>query len=103
MRKAQYWHVLTFHVLFSANKYGWHQWVFDQFDLSPKSHVLELGCGPGRLWFDNLRRIPEGWEITLSDFSSGMLQEAQQNLCDSQRRFEFEVVDAQSIPFEDES
>ena len=94
---------IQIHVLFSTNKYGWPQWVFDQFDLSPESRILELGCGSGRLWLENLHRIPEGWEITLSDFSSGMLQEARRNLRDSQRRFEFEVVDAQSIPFEGES
>jgi len=94
---------IRLHMCFSTNKYGWHRWVFDQINLCPESRILELGCGPGRLWLENLYRIPEGWEITLSDFSSRMLQEARRNLCDSQRRFEFEVVDAQAIPFEDES
>ncbi|MDY6878047.1 MAG: class I SAM-dependent methyltransferase [Chloroflexota bacterium] len=94
---------IQIHVLFSTNKYGWHQWVFDQFDLSPESRILELGCGPGHLWLENLHRIPENWEITLSDLSAGMLQETRQSLCDSQGCFRFEVIDAQSIPFEDES
>jgi ubiquinone/menaquinone biosynthesis C-methylase UbiE len=86
------------HERFSANKYGWHQWVFDQFDLPPKSDVLELGCGPGYLWLKNIDRIPDGWDITLSDFSPGMLQEARQNLGASRRPFKFGVIDAQFIP-----
>jgi ubiquinone/menaquinone biosynthesis C-methylase UbiE len=94
---------IQLHARFSANRYGWHRWVFDQLDLSPESRVLELGCGPGRLWVENLHRIPEGWDITLSDFSPGMLREAQRNLRNGHRRFEFYVVDAQMIPFEGES
>lgn len=91
------------HDRFSTNKHGWHRWVFDQFNLSPKSCILELGCGPGTLWLQNVHRIPEGWDITLSDFSLGMLQNAQRNLRPSHRHFKFVVVDAQSIPLEDES
>jgi len=52
------------------------QWVFDQFNLAAKSRILEVGCGPGLLWLQNVARIPEGWDITLSDFSPGMLDEA---------------------------
>jgi ubiquinone/menaquinone biosynthesis C-methylase UbiE len=94
---------IQLHARFSTNKYGWARWVFDQFDVPPESRVLDLGCGPGDLWSENLDRIPEDWDATLSDFSMGMLQEAQANLCDSQWRFEFEVIDAQAIPFEDDS
>lgn len=94
---------IQLHARFSTNKYSWYRWIFDQLDLSPESRILELGCGTGHLWIENLHRIPESWDITLSDFSSGMLQEVQRNLRDSQRHFEFEVVDAQSIPFEDEN
>jgi SAM-dependent methyltransferase len=62
-----------------------------------------LGCGPGTLWLQNVHRIPEGWDITLSDFSSGMVQDARRNLRPSHRYFKFVVVDAQSIPLEDKS
>jgi len=90
---------LNLHQRFSANKYGWQRWVFDQLKLPDRSLILELGCGPGTLWLENLDRIPSGWEITLSDFSAGMLAEARRNL-EKRRHFRFEVVDAQSIPFE---
>jgi ubiquinone/menaquinone biosynthesis C-methylase UbiE len=94
---------IQLHDRFSTNKHGWHRWVFDQLHLPSESRILELGCGTGRLWWENLNRVPRGWDITLSDLSSGMLQEAQRNLRNSQRQFEFRVIDAQAIPFEDES
>jgi len=91
------------HERFSINKYGWHRWVFDQFDIHPDAHILELGCGQGFLWVKNIGRIPENWDITLSDFSLGMLQEAQWNLHESHRCFKITVFDAQWVPFENES
>src|SRR5258706_10720793 len=94
---------IQLHVRFSQNTYGWHRWVFDQLKASPQSRVLELGCGPGRLWSENAARIPPGWEITLSDFSPGMIAEAQRNLASAGHSFAFERVDAQSIPFADAS
>jgi SAM-dependent methyltransferase len=61
--------------------------------------LLELGCGPGGLWLENSGRIPRGWEITLSDASPGMLEQARTNLEVTGRPFHFEVIDAQCIPF----
>jgi ubiquinone/menaquinone biosynthesis C-methylase UbiE len=89
------------HIRFRTNKQGWSHWVFEQLHLPPNAHILELGCGPGWLWAENLERIPDGWQITLSDFSAGMLVEAQQNLQGSPHPFRFSVIDAQMIPFED--
>jgi len=94
---------IQLHELFSTNKQGVHSWLFGHYDLSPQARVLELGCGPATLWVKNLGRIPEGWDITLSDFSPGMLEDARRDLGEYQHRFKFEVVDAQSIPFDDES
>jgi ubiquinone/menaquinone biosynthesis C-methylase UbiE len=93
---------IRLHQRFSLNPYGWHPWVFDHFDLPPCCRILELGCGPGHLWLENLARTPGGWEILLSDFSAGMLEQARRNLED-QRPFQFKVIDAQSIPCESET
>lgn len=88
------------HAQFSTNPYSWFLWLFDQFEISAQARVLELGCGPADLWRRNAQRIPPGWEITLSDFSAGMVEQARANLADT-RPFAFREIDAQSIPFED--
>jgi len=93
---------IALHQRFSTNHYGWWPWVFDQFDLPPKAEILVLGCGPANLWKENLSRIPSGWKITLSDASPGMIETAQSNLARAERPFRFQVVDAQSIPSEDQ-
>jgi len=90
---------IRLHQRFSANKYGWPRWLFDQFSLPPQGRLLELGCGPGNLWLENSDRIPAGWEMVLSDFSPGMVRQAQRRLGDN-RKFRFGVLDAQAIPFE---
>jgi ubiquinone/menaquinone biosynthesis C-methylase UbiE len=89
------------HVLFSANKYGWNRWYFDQLDLPSHARILELGCGPGHLWRDNLDRTPANWDVTLSDFSAGMLRQAEEKLRQHKHPFHYQVIDAQSIPFDD--
>ena len=93
---------IQLHQRFSVNHYGWQPWIFDQLDFPPQGRLLELGCGAGNLWLENLKRIPAGWEIILSDFSAGMLQQAQTNLA-GRRDFKFKIVDANSLPlpFED--
>ena len=92
------------HQRFSTNPYGWFKWVFDTLlKLPENAKILELGCGHGLLWKENIDRIPAGWNITLSDLSSGMLDAAWRNLVVSGRAFQFKEIDAQSIPFEDET
>jgi SAM-dependent methyltransferase len=71
---------ISLHEKYSANPTRWHTWVFDQFDLPSTATVLEVGCGPGSLWVQNLDRIPDGWQLTLSDLSPGMVREARYNL-----------------------
>jgi len=92
---------IELHKRFSTASRRWQNWVFDHFQIEPNSRVLELGCGPGRLWSENLDRVPDSWDITLSDFSPGMVREAEQHLSRAGRAFRFEVIDAQSIAYDD--
>jgi len=82
----------------STSHVDWYEWIFRNIRMAPACHVLELGSGPGFLWQKNLARIPRDWQITLSDFSPGMLKEAHNNLSRSQHPFTFQVIDAQAIP-----
>ncbi|RPJ48759.1 MAG: class I SAM-dependent methyltransferase [Chloroflexi bacterium] len=90
---------VNIHARFSTNPYGWYRWVFDQYQCPPHCQALELGCGMGDTWKANLARIPADCQVILSDFSSGMVEQAQRNL-ESSGPFAFEVIDAQSIPYE---
>jgi SAM-dependent methyltransferase len=95
---------IMLHQRFSVNPKGWFPWIFDTLEtLPPVANVLELGCGPGSLWVACPVRIPSGWRIIVSDFSQGMLEAAWRNLIVLGRGFKFEIIDAQSIPYPDES
>jgi ubiquinone/menaquinone biosynthesis C-methylase UbiE len=87
------------HAQFSTSSYPWYRWVFDRFELSSSSTVLELGCGPGSLWKRNLDRIPAGAKIIVSDFSAGMLRDCAGNLGPDVARFLFCQLDASVLPF----
>jgi SAM-dependent methyltransferase len=94
---------IQLHARFSTNRYGWFHWLFDQLRLPARCDVLELGCGPGDLWLQNMPRVPPGWRITLSDLPPGMLEQAATNLRDQPHPFTFALIDAQWIPLADES
>lgn len=91
------------HRLYSTSPDQWHEWVFENMAVQPGMAVLECGCGPGWLWRNNLERIPDNCQITLSDFSDGMVAEAEAALADSGHDFRFQTVNIEEIPFPDDS
>ncbi|MDF2921171.1 MAG: MerR family transcriptional regulator [Paenibacillaceae bacterium] len=96
---------IRMHDTFSVNPYKWHHWLFDQLTIPEHSTILELGCGDGTLWQRNASRIPEGWDVTLTDISEGILNDAKEGLKHwlSPDRLRFSSADARSIPFPDAS
>ena len=94
---------INLHRLYSQNKQGWFPWIFQQCHIKPRLRILELGCGDGTLWTDNLALIPEDISITLSDISSGMLRDARRAIGSSDTRFAFRAFDCKKIPYKDES
>ena len=94
---------VALHERFSANACGLQRWIFDRIELAGASRVLDLGCGPARLWTENLDRVPSGWSVALADASPGMIREAEDNLAGSELRPDFRIADAQDLPFGDGS
>ena len=100
---------MTLHERFSVNQSPWQRWVFDRLALPAQCRVLELGCGPGKLWLENADRLAWGWMVTLADYSPGMVREARQGVRDanlvaaSAPEFAYVNLDAQALPFADAS
>ena len=95
---------ILIHERFSTNPYGWYPWIFDTLEKLPNpARVLELGTGSAAMWKECSDRIPADWEITLSDLSEGMLTAARKNTSSLSRDFSFQEIDAQSIPYDDET
>lgn len=94
---------IRIHELYSTEAQPLNEWLFDlMLEHTPQNaRVLEIGTGTGKLWLENKNRIPAGWDITLTDFSAGMLDDAKHNL--EGMDFTYQVVDIQDIPFEDNS
>jgi SAM-dependent methyltransferase len=91
------------HAKYSTNTHGFLAWAFEHLRLPLICQVLEVGCGSGYLWLANRHRIPVGWDVTLADFSTGMLATARHELSVCGRAFRFVVHDAQALPFADHS
>lgn len=91
----------SLHEKYSVNKVGFQKWMFEQYPFRTKMKVLELGSGRGELWnyyFEN--DILQGYDmdITLSDFSDGMVDYLQHRYLGM--RVSIKKIDISDIPFE---
>lgn len=92
---------IKLHSEYSVNQEGWFPWLYRMSDIQDGMNILEIGCGNGALWLENMNYIPPDVHITLSDISDGMLRDAKNSINDE--RFSFSCFNAEKIPFEDES
>lgn len=88
------------HEKYSRNKQGFGPWIVSQYALAPGMAVLELGCGTGGMWRGVT--LPEDCQLTLTDFSEGMLETARENTAHLPGT-DYRQVDAQDIPYADGS
>ena len=107
---------IELHNKYSTNKQRWFNWVLQECDISSGKNILELGCGNGALWAENISELSrhkyKDIQITLSDISAGILHDARQNIeyatstYSKKLRdltFSYKAFDLNDIPFEDNS
>ncbi len=94
----------SLHEKYSVNKIGFQNWMFGQYPLGPEIRILELGSGRGELWkpyFENDRLQSYGMDITLSDFTDGMVEHLQRMY--QGKEIAVKKIDILEIPFEDDT
>lgn len=92
---------IRLHSEYSVNQEGWFPWLYRMSEIQDGMNILEIGCGNGALWLENMNHIPPDVHIMLSDISDGMLRDARNSINDE--RFSFSCINAEMIPFEDET
>ncbi len=94
---------IRLHREYSTNRQGWFPWVYEHCRIQEGQKILELGCGNGALWTENLSRLPKQIKVVLSDISEGMLRDARRSIGADDHRFSYQAFDCRHIPFPDES
>lgn len=94
---------ISLHNDYSINKTGWFPWIFDMLDLKPGMSILEVGCGDGSLWLNNIDRLPENINITISDISKGMVSSVRKQLGTRNGQINYKVCTCQEINEADKS
>lgn len=88
------------HEKYSVNKIGFQKWMFEQYKFNSKMRVLELGSGRGEIWnyyIENENLQSYEMDITLSDFSQGMVDYMQQKY--QGMKIRIQKIDILNIPF----
>ena len=93
---------ISFHDMYSTNKFGYSNWIYSNYEIPEGAKVLELGCGTGSMWAGHDDLIEKIGMLILSDLSEGMLSDAKKNLGEREN-VSYALVNIEDIPYEDDS
>jgi len=89
---------------FTKNKIGFHEWIFNQYDLSEleKSNniikVLDIGCGTGVFWKKNQNNFNKyNLDITFTDATSAMVEKEKANTSELKAKKTYEIADIDKL------
>ncbi|MCH4282014.1 MAG: MerR family transcriptional regulator [Solobacterium sp.] len=91
---------IRLHTDYSVNQEGWFPWLYKQCHIKKGMKILEIGCGNGQFWTENLEHLPKDIHIVLSDVSEGMIRDVHRTLSHDSR-FSYRVFDAEKLPYKD--
>lgn len=92
---------IKIHQLFSTNPESFHAWIGKLLPIDGPIDILEVGCGTGVFWKENLHRLPEGSTLTLTDLTEAMIEKTKTNF--SAPFVRIELADVESLPYADDS
>lgn len=93
------WNADLYHRI-SAPQVSWGKKVLGRVHLRGDEHVMDAGCGTGRLTRDLLEGLPHG-RVTAVDVSQNMLRNAEKHLVPQfGERVQFVHTDLQHLPFD---
>lgn len=92
------------HQNYTQAEIGWFEWVARQLPFREGAKILEIGCGPGWFWANAKIAFPANMELTLTDMSAGMVDEAERRC----RALPFKNIsaasaNAEALPFADDA
>ena len=89
---------------FTKNKIGFHEWIFNQYDLSELKKnsdiikVLDIGCGTGVFWKKNQDNFNQfNLDITFTDATSAMVEKEKINTTELKAHKTFEIADIDNL------
>jgi len=94
---------IRLHTLYSQNKEQWFPWIYRNSGIKSGMKVLELGCGNGDFWLQNIEKLPKKVNIILSDNSEGVLKEAESRFNLNDNRFSYKIINMDRISAPDSS
>lgn len=91
------WNADLYHDI-SSPQQAWGRRVLERLPLLPHEHVLDIGCGTGRLTEEIARRVPDGRAVGV-DRSAAMIATAAAWLRRAAPRTALVLADAGALPF----
>lgn len=90
---------------FGDNRENFWEWVAKHYDISKAEKILEVGCGTGDFWQFMKSKLHAKQQLTLTDFSDGMLQVAEEHVkkFNLPCKVNFQIADVEDLPFPDQS
>jgi ubiquinone/menaquinone biosynthesis C-methylase UbiE len=88
---------IALHRRFGGDRGSFHAWAGRHLPISGPVEILEVGCGIGALWRENLAHLAKGSRLTLTDISPAMVEQCRLNL--DRGRIRFVVADGEDLPF----
>jgi len=88
---------------YTKNKIGFHEWIFNQYDLSEFKNykeikILDVGCGTGVFWKKNINNFKNfNLNITFTDATPAMVEKEKINTAELKAIKNFEIADVDNL------